>query len=501
MKIIFSLYFCVISVCLYANNPYNPIIKHVYTCDPSTIIDNDTLYIVSGVEKTDKPYNWPFIIDSWHIFSTSDLKTFKDHGPVLSSKDFKWMPAHTCWASQIVKKDNKYYWYVCCFGKIGVAVADNIYGPYTDVLGRPMVDRTMPGFDYNNIDPTVFIDDDGSAYMYWGGHGKLIGGKLKDNMVEFEGTPKEYTGLSGYEEAPWLFKKGNIYYLAYSASNGYNRGPIRYAMSSSPLGPWIDMDDILGPVYNCFSNHCAITEYKGEWYIVYHNGALPGGGDYNRSVCLDKVDFNDDGTIRFTEQTTSGPLGINECNNWGPHVYAGVDASCLITEGVVLNSRIVDDGRTKRDFSWKWQVIEGPGDINVEINGIKDHKLMFSDPGYYKLRLTATDGYAENSDEVNVNVYSFPDNIIQDIKMGSSFNVPKGGKYTISFVYNSLQNVSSVLKINDKYSYSLELKRTQFGYTPSTAIKSIEINLDEGDNILNIDNIDPKIVSRIMLSK
>lgn len=479
---------------------YNPIIKHLYTCDPSTIVDNDTLYIVTGVEKTDTPYNWPFKIASWHIFSTTDMKVFKDHGPILDASAFKWMKNNDCWASQIVKKGDKYYWYVCDWGNVGVAVSDHILGPYHDALGKPLVDSKDPRFE-GNIDPTVYVNDDGFAYMYWGGGGNLFGCKLKENMIEFEGEPIKITNLKNYVEAPWLFKKDKVYYLAYSTSNGYTKGPIRYAISSSPLGPWKDQYDILGVAYNSFTNHEAIVEYKNQWYMVYHNGALPGGGDYNRSVCIDRLFFNENGSIRFVEQTPGGPWGENEYNNWGPHVYAGVDASCLITDGVILNSRIIDDGRMLEDLSWSWAVVKGPGDIQVDMKSVKNHKINFSKAGNYVLRLTASDGYMTNYDEVNVNVYDVPQNIImENDSLPCQVSVKKNGSYKINIYYNSTQKVNANLFVNES-SYPIVFEKTQFGYDPSCAICNCIVELKKGINTIGV-NVNPEnLISKIAVTE
>lgn len=483
------------------NESYNPVIKHVYTCDPSTIVDNGTFYLVTGVEKTDTPYNWPFRINSWHIFSSTDMKNFKDQGPILDASAFKWMTSKSdCWASQIVKKDGKYYWYVCDWGNIGVAVSDNILGPYRDAIGKPLISSKDPHFK-GYIDPTVYIDEDGSSYIYWGGMGNLFGSKLKDNMIELDGERIQVTNLKNYEEAPWLFKKDGLYYMAYSTSNGYRKGPIRYATATSPLGPWQDRDDILGVAYNSFTNHGAIVEYKDKWYMVYHNGALPGGGDYNRSVCIDRLFFNEDGTIQFVEQTACGPEGENAYNNWGPHAYAGVDAACLLTTGVTLNSRIVDDGRMIEDMWWKWEVVEGPGEIKVDMNSVKNHKINFTKAGNYKIKLTVSDGYATNSDEVNVKVYDIPQNVVAESdSLPAEMSVKKKGTYAIHLYYNTGYNLKTELIVNDK-SYPIVLERTQFGYDPSCAIYTYNVELKKGVNTIRLKTDSKGIVSKVQISK
>lgn len=485
-----SALFCACSSGLQAEEPKtgNPVIQHIYTCDPSALVVNDTLYIVSGHEQSETPYNWPFVIKDWHIFSTTDMVHYTDHGPILDAKAFEWMPEGYCWASHITPCKGKYYWYVCSWGEIGVAVSDHLFGPYTDPLGKPMMGKKDPKHnDISNIDPAVFIDDDGQAYIYWGGEGNLKMCRLKENMIELDGDPIRVKGLKDYEEAPWVFKRDGIYYLAYSASNGYRKGPIRYAMGSSPLGPWEDMGDILGVAYNSFTNHEAIVEYKGQWYMVYHNGALPGGGDYNRSVCVDKLFFNKDHTIQFVEQTTGGVKGLNAYNNFGPHAYAGVDATCVLPQTLTLNSRVVDDGRIKAPLSWKWEVASGPGKIEVVSNQLQDHVLRFSQAGNYTLRLTANDGYRECSDEVHVKVFPEvnPRHIVYQGKSGDTLSIRKKGEYLITLRYTSHRSGNLPIRINGT-PHSLPFIRTTYGYTPCQATTQVQTALPKGISRISI---------------
>lgn len=320
-------------------------------------------------------------------------------------------------------------------------------------------------------------------------------------MIELDEGRIQVTNLKNYEEAPWLFKKDGLYYLAYSTSNGYRKGPIRYATSASPLGPWQDRDDILGVAYNSFTNHEAIVEYKDKWYMVYHNGALPGGGDYNRSVCIDRLFFNEDGTIQFVEQTTCGPEGKNAYNNWGPHAYAGVDATCLITTGVTLNSRIVDDGRMIEDMWWKWEVVEGPGEIKVDMNSVKNHKINFTKAGNYKIKLTVSDGYATNSDDVNVKVYDIPQNVVAESdSFPAEMSVKKKGVYAIHLYYNTGYNLKTELIVNNK-SYPIMLEKTQFGYDPSCAIYTYNVELKKDINTIRLKTESKDIISKIQISK
>jgi Beta-xylosidase len=149
------------------------------------------------------------------------------------------------------------------------------------------------------IDPCVFVDDDGQAYFYYGGGGKCMGAKLKDNMTEIAEPLRPMEGLKDFHEATWVHKRNGIYYLSYADNNrGANR--LNYAMSESPLGPWKYQGVYLQPT-GCDTSHGSIVEYKGEWYAFYHNSSISGRGNL-RSICVDKLYYNPDGTIKVVEQ-------------------------------------------------------------------------------------------------------------------------------------------------------------------------------------------------------
>lgn len=153
------------------------------------------------------------------------------------------------------------------------------------------------------IDPCVFVDDDGQAYIYNGGGGICKGGRLKENMMELDGPMQEMLGLDDFHEATWVHKRNGIYYLSYSDNHddGMTHNRMRYAISNSPLGPWkhqgIYMDST-----DSYTNHGSIVEYKGQWYAFYHNSALS-NHDWLRSICVDKLYYNQDGTIQKVFQT------------------------------------------------------------------------------------------------------------------------------------------------------------------------------------------------------
>ncbi len=511
----------------------NPIITDIYTADPDAFVHDGRLYLDLDRDEAPLGVN-DFVMREWRIYSTRDLVHFTDHGVRMSLSDFSWANRNA-WAPEMVHRDGRFYWYVPVQKaagntmSIGVAVGDSPLGPFTDALGHPLIDNTVANHSAFDIDPTVLVDDDGQAYIYWGSFSSPRAAKLKPNMIELDelgdggsggdatgprvpgrigsavrlngaadqidlpdgivGGLTDFTiaiwvnpaatrtwsrvfdigtgttanmfltvnagsgprfaittagggaeqrlsaagqlplntwthlavtlsgstgtlyvngtavatntamtlrpadlgatgnnwigrsqyadpfldatvddlqlhdralsaeevqtlaaglqgsgnvasyrfdedggaealdssgngrtamivsppvnvitpqGLTGYWEAPYLFKRNGVYYLAYARGNprtGGNPATIDYATATQPLGPWTYRGRILDTVNNTTTNHSAIVQFRDEWLIVYHNGMLPGGGEFRRSVCIDKLRFNPDGTIRPVVQT------------------------------------------------------------------------------------------------------------------------------------------------------------------------------------------------------
>ncbi len=510
----------------------NPIITDIYTADPDAFVAGDRFYIDSDQDEAPLGAS-DFLMRTWHMYSSTDAVNWTHHGGLLSLTDFPWANRNA-WAPEMQERDGKFYWYLPMQKaatnsmSIGVAVGDSPLGPFRDALGKPLIDNTTANHSAFDIDPTVFVDDDGQAYIYWGSFSSPRVAKLKENMVELADLPgdggadgprvagrldravklngsadhvqlpagvlngltdftistwvnpvarptwsrifdfgasttrnmfltasagsaprfaittsggggeqrlngtaplalnqwshvaitlsgttgrlyvngelvatntgmtlnpaslgattsnyigrSQYadpylnatvddfqiysrgldaaevavlaggaagagdvaayrfdeaggatatdasgsgrdativspdvnvltpTGLTGYWEAPFMFKRAGTYYMAYARGNpatGGNPATYDYATASNPLGPWTYRGRILDTVTNTTTNHAAIVEFKGQWYVVYHNGALPGGGEFRRSVSVDKLFFNPDGTIQKVVQTLS----------------------------------------------------------------------------------------------------------------------------------------------------------------------------------------------------
>ncbi len=294
----------------------NPLITDVFTADPAPLVDGDTVYLYTTHDEA-PPRQW-LVMNDWLCYSSKDMVNWKAHGPVASKDTFEW-GTHDAWAAQTIKKDGKYWLYVTLCGKgqysgraIGVAVSDKPEGPFKDAIGKPLVwDSMTPGpVGWDDMDPTIFIDDDGTPWLAWG-HTMLYVAKLKPNMIELDGEIRMMR-LPNYTEGPWLFKRNGVYYMIYVSHilNGFNE-MASYATATSMEGPWTPRGIMCRDTKNSNCIHPGVAEFKGNWYFFYLNGALTlangeKGDSQHRSVCLDYMYFNPDGTIQMVEQTDKG---------------------------------------------------------------------------------------------------------------------------------------------------------------------------------------------------
>lgn len=295
----------------------NPLIKDKFTADPAPMVHNGRLYLYVGHDEYYEGQDGAsggreFNITEWLCYSTKDMKKWVDHGSVLKPTDFKWAVGEA-WASQVVEKNGKFYYFTTVqagepfTGKaVGVAVSDSPTGPFVDAIGKPLVhdkmtDNGARGW-WNDIDPTVLIEGD-EAWLCWG-NGTCFMAKLKPNLTELDGEIK-VINLPRFVEGPWLHKKDDLYYLTY-ASMGRGRETIAYATSKSMEGPWEYRGVLTGEAENSFTIHPGIIEYKDKWYLFYHNAVLTidgiKGAIGRRSVCVEELHYNEDGTMKYVEQ-------------------------------------------------------------------------------------------------------------------------------------------------------------------------------------------------------
>mgnify|MGYP004550390807 FL=1 len=316
----------------------NPIIHHQFSADPTARVFDGRIYlfpshdIISPVEPEKK---W-FSMADYHVFSSDNLTDWTDHGVILSQEQVTWgnPTAYSMWAPDCVEKDGKYYFFFPDAPKpldtdkdgrsrgfgVGVAVADHPYGPYRP---EPNNIKGIAG-----IDPCVLQASNGENVIFWGGGGLRMA-RLKDNLTELadeelqnpvegphgmklyghavEGLPE------GFKEGPFAFERNGKFYLTYPWVRKENGTEcLAYAMSDKPMGPYEYKGIIMKEHENgCWTNHHSIVEYKGQWYLFYHNNAYSPWFDKNRSVCADSLFFNPDGTIQEVKPTLRG-IGVTD---------------------------------------------------------------------------------------------------------------------------------------------------------------------------------------------
>lgn len=287
----------------------NPIVKDIFTADPAALVDKARVYVYVG--KDEAPVGGKeYVMNEWRVYSSCDMKKWVDHGSPLRYSTFKWA-GRDAWASDVVKRNGKYYFYSTVdhatlkSKAIGVAVSDSPTGPFVDARGTALVTNDMTKespIPWDDIDPAVFIDDDGQAYLYWG-NTVMKYAKLKPNMIEFDG-PIHTVGLDNFVEAAYLHKHKGTYYLSYS-----HKFPEETVVMSGPTatGPWSWGGVIMEKNSNVNTIHQAIVEFNGKSYIFYHNGKLPTGGEYRRSVAVEELHYGPDGKMLPVAQTAEGP--------------------------------------------------------------------------------------------------------------------------------------------------------------------------------------------------
>ncbi|WP_045856207.1 glycoside hydrolase family 43 protein [Teredinibacter purpureus] len=321
--------------------PQAPLVTHIYTADPSAHVFDGKLYLYPShdietnteADRTGASFN---MVD-YHVLSLTDVGgAVTDHGPALHIGEVPWA-VQQLWAPDAAEKDGQYYLYFPAkdqhgIFRIGVATSDKPQGPFTP--------EPIPMAGTYSIDPAVFKDDDGTQYLYLGG---IRGGQLQrwqtGQYVEEDSYPADnqptllprmarlsddmltiahpLTSIpllddSGnlinqgdkerrFFEAPWIHKKNGIYYLSWSTGDSHL---IQYATGDNPYGPFQWQGKILEPVAG-WTNHHSIAEFKGKWYLFYHDTSLSGGTIHLRTVKMAELVHNEDGTI----QTIDAYLG------------------------------------------------------------------------------------------------------------------------------------------------------------------------------------------------
>lgn len=294
----------------------NPIVQTWFTADPAPMVYKDTLFLYTSHDEDVTVSNF-YTMNDWKLFSTVDMVNWTDHGTPAGGKTFSWF-TDNAWAPQGIPRNGKIYLY-CPLNnnsgaKIGVCVADNPAGPFKDPIGKMLAQSGSMA-----IDPTVFIDTDDQAYLFWG-NGNLRMVKLNADMISTSGNVTSNISMQGFTEGPWFYKRGSLYYLVYAGASE----KISYATSSSPNGPWTFKGDIFGNP-SIGTNHPGVVDYKGHSYCFYHNGALSGNNSFKRSVCVEEFTYGSDGSIPKLTMSTNGPAAIA---NLDPYKRVEAETMC-----------------------------------------------------------------------------------------------------------------------------------------------------------------------------
>ncbi len=402
------------AICAMASVSYaqNPIVQTHYSPDPAPMVYKGKVYVYTG---DDIPGYDFYYMTKWRVFSSADMVNWTDHGSPISLESFTWA-RDRAWASQCIERNGKFYWYICAQTvdnnmSIGVAVADKPDGPFKDALGKPLITTGS----WSNIDPTVYIDDDGQAYLYWG-NGSLYYAKLNKDMVSYSGdivtVPQTLESFGGirrprnnnvppppdaipnkdvYIEGPWFYKRNSKYYQMFA---GMTKGTecLSYSMSDSATGPWKYQGKIMtDQSTNSFTNHGGIIDFKNKSYLFYHTGLLPGGGSYGRATAIEEFVYNADGTIPAITMTKAGVQSVGTLNPYQRTEAETIAWSekCKIAEngktgvyitdtrtGGYIKLRAVDFGNSKPE-SFSASVAAGldGGILEVHIDSLAGTKL------------------------------------------------------------------------------------------------------------------------------
>jgi beta-xylosidase len=307
----------------------NPFVQTWCTSDPAPMVHDGTMYVYTGHDEDGADFFW---MQEWRVYSTQDMVNWTDHGSPLALESFSWADDRA-WASQTIERNGKFYWYICAHSKlsggmaIGVAVGDSPTGPFKDALGKPLFENGS----WDHIDPTVFIDDDGQAWLMWG-NPQCYYLKLNEDMISYSGDlglldmteeafgapvmskrEKDRKYKDCYVEGPWLTKRNGTYQLLYAAGGVPEH--ISYSTAPSPTGPWKYAGEIM-PLCDTksFTNHCGVADYKGHSYFFYHTGKLPNGGGFGRSVAVEEFKYNADGSFPTIMPTDEGVKPLEKFN-------------------------------------------------------------------------------------------------------------------------------------------------------------------------------------------
>lgn len=416
----------------------NPIIRNQYSADPSARVFGNKVYLfpshdILATEGKGR-VGW-FCMEDYHVFSSSNLSDWTDHGVIIHQNKVPWVRpnSYSMWAPDCIERNGKYYFYfptsaadTTTYGRgftIGVAIANKPEGPY--------VPQATPIKGTRGIDPNVFIDRDGQAYLYWSA-GNIFAAKLKENMSELASDPVILKDLpsKGLKEGPYLFERNGIYYLTFPhVENKIER--LEYSIGDNPLGPFkmtgVIMDE--SPT-GCWTNHHSIIRSKNQWYLFYHDRDYSPKFDKARSVRSDSLFFDNDGTIKKVIPTLRGVGLSSATKELQIDRYSGIGG-----EGVSVD--FVD---TINRFNG-WKTIFSRANAWIQYNSV--------DFGKKPLKNVSVKAVAESGGTLQIRVKSFDGPVIAEVKIPAS-NDWKVIKARVMKFRAGIQNLFLVSKDNNQ---------------------------------------------------
>ena len=436
MKIIIkcSMLLSLALIIMHGLHAQNPIVRNQFSADPSARVFGDKVYVfpshdILATEGKGR-LKW-FCMEDYHVFSSSNLTDWTDHGVIVTQNKVPWVRpnSYSMWAPDCIERNGKYFFYfptspkdTTTYGRgftVGVAVADKPEGPYTPAA--------TPITGVHGIDPNVFIDKDGQAYLYWSA-GNIYGAKLKANMLELDSKVDTLGALptKGLKEGPYLFERNGIYYLTYPhVENKTER--LEYAIGDNPLGPFkfagVIMDESAS---GCWTNHHSFINFRNQWYLFYHDRDYSPGFDKLRSIRADSLFFNADGTIKKVIPTLRG-IGVTDAKK-----EIQVDRYTAINkEGASID--FIDT--TNRFLGWK-TVFTKPG-AWIQYNTV--------DFGKKALKTVLINAISENGGTLQIRTGSTDGNIVAEVQIPKSSEW-KLTKAAVVKVPKGIQNLFITLK-------------------------------------------------------
>ncbi len=323
--LLFGFLFCYLVLCGTRDaDASNPIITTAYSADPSAHVFNNRMYVYASHDRNDAR---EFDVVDYHVYSSDDLQNWQDHGIAFRVTDSPWAKSHL-WAPDCALKNGTYYLYYPAqdatgIAHVGVATSTSPAGPFK-ALPEP-----LPAVD--GIDPSLFLDADGTPWLTWAGQNQSpMIARMKSNMVELAESPRRLTGLNNFFEGPWIFKRGSTYYYTYPAfrPGGVGRGGhgqnYDYAVASSVNGPYTYRGTFTPSAAGSTGDniHGSQVEWKGKWYCFYHDNSTSGGHEfsgYKRAVKMDEMHFAEDGSIQPLLWTATGPAQLQSVDAFASH--------------------------------------------------------------------------------------------------------------------------------------------------------------------------------------